>query len=102
MRLVEPGVDLAVALAVASAVTDHPIAGEVVMGEIGLGGEVRQVAHAKRRLGEAVRIGLPAGRSCPASSPACDGIELVRVRTVSDALAAIGIGPPASGATCRR
>ena len=33
----------------------------------------------------------------PASSPACDGIELVRVRTVSDALAAIGIGSPGSG-----
>jgi DNA repair protein RadA/Sms len=90
VRLVEPGVDLAVALAVASAVTDHPIAGEIVMGEIGLGGEVRQVSHAKRRLGEAVRMGFTRA-IVPASSPACEGIDLVRVRTVSDALAAIGI-----------
>ncbi|MET0460393.1 MAG: DNA repair protein RadA [Ilumatobacteraceae bacterium] len=96
VRLVEPGVDLAVALAVASAVIDHPITGEVVMGEIGLGGEVRQVSHAKRRLSEAVRMGFRRA-VVPASSPACDGIELVRVRTVSDALAAIGIGPPARG-----
>jgi DNA repair protein RadA/Sms len=96
VRLVEPGVDLAVALAVASAVIDHPISGEVVIGEIGLGGEVRQVSHAKRRLSEAVRMGFRRA-VVPASSPACDGIELVRVRTVSDALAAIGIGPPARG-----
>ena len=59
--------------------------GEIVMGEIGLGGEVRQVSHAKRRLGEAVRMGFRRA-IVPASSPACDGIELVRVRTVSDAL----------------
>jgi DNA repair protein RadA/Sms len=94
VRLVEPGIDLAVTMAVASAVVDQPVGeGDVVIGEIGLGGEVRQVAHARRRLGEAARIGFRRA-IVPASSPACDGIELVRVRTVGEALAAVGIGGP--------
>jgi DNA repair protein RadA/Sms len=81
-------------MAVASAVVDQPVGeGDVVIGEIGLGGEVRQVAHARRRLGEAARIGFRRA-IVPASSPACDGIELVRVRTVAEALAAVGIGGP--------
>ena len=91
VRLGEPGVDLGVIVAVASAVVDHPVAGEVVMGEVGLGGEVRQVSHARRRLNEAARLGFRRA-IVPASSPACDDLELVRVRTVSEALHAIGIG----------
>ena len=91
VRLGEPGVDLGVIVAVASAVVDHPVAGEVVMGEVGLGGEVRQVSHARRRLNEAARLGFQRA-IVPASSPACDDLELVRVRTVSEALHAIGIG----------
>ena len=91
VRLGEPGSDLAVTVAVASAITDQAVgAGDVVVGEVGLGGEVRQVAHARRRLGEAARIGFRRA-IVPASSPACDGIELVRVRTVAEALAAVGL-----------
>jgi DNA repair protein RadA/Sms len=92
VRLVEPGVDLGVAVAVASATTDQPIGpGVVVMGEIGLGGEVRQVSHARRRLSEAARIGFQRA-VVPASSPPCEGIDLVRVQTVAEALVAVGIG----------
>jgi DNA repair protein RadA/Sms len=96
----EPGVDLGVAVAVASALTDRPIGeGDVVIGEIGLGGEVRQVAHARRRLGEAARIGFRRA-VVPASSPPCDGIDVIRVRTVAEALAAVGIaGARRSGST---
>ena len=48
VRLGEPGSDLAVTVAVASAIVDQPVgAGDVVVGEVGLGGEVRQVAHAQ-------------------------------------------------------
>ena len=47
MRLTEPGTDLGVAIAVASAATDLPVPDDlVVIGEVGLGGEVRQVVHA--------------------------------------------------------
>jgi DNA repair protein RadA/Sms len=94
VRLIEPGVDLAVIVAVASTVIDRPVgATDVVVGEVGLGGEVRQVAHARRRLGEAARMGF-ARAVVPASSPPCDGIELVRVRTVREALVAVGLGSP--------
>jgi len=92
VRLIEPGVDLGVAMAVASATTDQPIGpGVVVMGEIGLGGEVRQVSHARRRLGEAARIGFRRA-VVPASSPPCEDIDLVRVQTVAEALVAVAIG----------
>lgn len=61
VRIDEPGADLAVALAVASAVRGvtmgekTPIA---CFGEIGLTGELRTVAHADRRLAEAAKFGL--------------------------------------------
>ena len=63
VRLTEPATDLAVG-ARRGQRGDRPAAsreGVVVTGEIGLGGEVRQVAHAKRRLGEAARMGFRAG-----------------------------------------
>jgi DNA repair protein RadA/Sms len=68
----EPGADLAVALAVASAARGVTLAGapagrsslapEIVpvacFGEVGLTGELRSVAHADRRLAEAAKFGL--------------------------------------------
>jgi DNA repair protein RadA/Sms len=92
VRLTEPGVDLAVALAVASARGDRPLPNDlVVMGEVGLGGEVRQVSHAVRRLGEAARIGFRRA-IVPRSTPAFDGLQLDRVATVTEALVAAGLG----------
>ena len=60
VRVEEPGADLAVALAVASAAQGVvPEDGSVAcFGEIGLTGELRYVAHADRRLQEAARFGL--------------------------------------------
>jgi DNA repair protein RadA/Sms len=61
VRVDEPGADLAIALAVASASrgaalgADRPLA---CFGELGLTGELRPVAHADRRLAEAKRFGL--------------------------------------------
>src|SRR6478735_8196936 len=57
VRIDEPGADLAVALAVASATRNVPLGGEAAkplacFGEIGLTGELRSVAHADRRLSE--------------------------------------------------
>ena len=91
VRLTEPATDLPMALAVASAATERRVAeGIVVTGEIGLGGEVRQVAHAKRRLGEAVRMGFERA-IVPAATPEVDGLHLVRVRTLVEALQAAGV-----------
>ena len=61
MRIDEPGADLAVALAVASAVRGVTMGDKTPIacfGEVGLTGELRSVAHADRRLTEAAKFGL--------------------------------------------
>ena len=59
LRITEPAADLAVAAALASAATETPTdAGSVYFGEIGLSGEVRQVAQADARLKEAQKLGF--------------------------------------------
>ena len=63
VRVDEPGADLAVALAVASAVRGVALGGDggrplACFGELGLTGELRSVAHADRRLAEAAKFGL--------------------------------------------
>jgi len=62
VRIEEPGADLAIALAVASAAREQPLEGcggpAACFGEIGLTGELRYVAHADRRLAEAARFGV--------------------------------------------
>jgi len=61
VRVDEPGADLAIALALASASkgiaigADKPLA---AFGELGLTGELRHVAHADRRVAEARKFGL--------------------------------------------
>ncbi len=62
VRIEEPGVDLGVALAVASAARGTPLAADdrplAAFGEVGLTGELRHVAHPDRRLAEARKFGL--------------------------------------------
>ena len=59
LRLTEPAVDLAIALALASAITNVPIRPDVaVCGEISLAGEIRPVMQASRREAEAKRLGF--------------------------------------------
>ena len=59
IRLTEPAADLAIALAIASAVKDRPIAHAVAaFGEISLAGEIRAVSAARQRAGEGVRLGF--------------------------------------------
>ncbi len=59
LRITEPAADLAVAAALASAATGQPThAGAVYFGEVGLSGEVRQVAQADARLKEAQKLGF--------------------------------------------
>ena len=69
VRIAEPAADLAVALAIAGARTDAAVAPDTVaIGEVGLGGEVRQVPAAARRLTEALRLGFRRA-IVPASTP---------------------------------
>ena len=92
VKISEPGSDLGLCLAVLSALSDQPIRPDVVaFGEVGLGGEVRQVPHASRRLAEAARLGFSTA-IVPAKSPEVDAnIKLVRVNTVREAMKALGL-----------
>jgi DNA repair protein RadA/Sms len=85
-RVAEPGADLALALAIAAAAKNEAVPGDtVVLGEVGLGGEVRQVAAAPRRLAEAARLGFTRA-VVPVSTPNVPGMKLVRVPDLAAAL----------------
>jgi DNA repair protein RadA/Sms len=87
VRVAEPGADLGVALAVAGTSRHRALApGLVAVGEIGLGGELRQVPQAERRLVEAARLGFTTAIG-PPSLPAVRGVEVIPVSTLADALA---------------
>ena len=59
VKVTEPAADLAIALAVASAMQDKPIAHNLVaFGEISLAGEIRKVSNSKQRAAEANRLGF--------------------------------------------
>lgn len=86
VRLTEPGSDLAIALAVISSYTEVPVAaGLVAIGEIGLGGELRQVVHTERRLHEARRLGYRRAL-VPRRGPSVEGIESIPVDTLAEAV----------------
>ncbi|MDH4099339.1 MAG: DNA repair protein RadA [Nitrospirota bacterium] len=86
LRLDEPATDLGIVAAVASSFLDVPIpADTVVLGEVGLAGEVRAVSQAEARVREAAKLGF---KRCvlPARSgdklPKVKGMELVTVDTL--------------------
>jgi len=88
VKVVEPAVDMAIVAAIASSFLDKPIAdGTVVLGEIGLTGEVRAIGQVDNRLSECRKMGFT---RCvvPASNikrlAAIDGIEITGVRTISE------------------
>jgi DNA repair protein RadA/Sms len=93
VRVTEPGADLAVCLAVASAMSGRPApAGTVVCGEVGLGGELRRVGRMEHRLSEAARMGFTTA-VVPMSSPArFEGIEVQRVPNLQAAVALLDLG----------
>jgi DNA repair protein RadA/Sms len=89
LRISEPAADLGVALALVSSLRDRPLAtGLVVFGELGLGGEIRSVSQAARRLAEAERLGfdacvLPAGAKTTGEG---NGLRLLRASTLAQAI----------------
>lgn len=93
VRLDDPGSDLGVALALVSAATGTPTPADlVVVGEVGLGGEVRHVAHLGRRLSEAARLGFGTAIVPPHSgTTSVEGLEVRVAGTLVDALAHAGL-----------
>jgi DNA repair protein RadA/Sms len=94
VRATEPAADLALGLALASAVTSRPLPSDLVAcGEVGLGGEVRQVAQLPRRLAEAARLGFRRA-VVPASGPGGPpGMETIRVTTLAEAVELLRSSP---------
>ncbi len=88
MRLVEPTADLAIALAIASAEADIALpAGWVILGEVGLAGEVRKITGLGRRLAEAERLGFTTALVPPGSEKAKVGS--MRIHEVGDLRSAL-------------
>jgi DNA repair protein RadA/Sms len=103
IRVTEPAADLGLALSIVSNQNNRPLPdGLVVIGELGLTGEVRRVGQLERRLQEAARHGLtraliPAGAKAGRPS----GLEVIEVRTLAEAASAAFSTPMRSGAFIR-
>jgi DNA repair protein RadA/Sms len=88
IRVVEPAADLALALSVASAGNELPLAADLVaIGEVGLTGEIRRVGAVPRRLAEAARLGFRHALVPPGCGPAATaempaGMTVLEVPTV--------------------
>ena len=93
IRMNEPAIDLGIVLAIISSKKDITIDDKTIcFGEVGLSGEVRGVSMAEQRVQEAAKLGfttciLP--QVCLESLGPKEGIRLVGVRNVKEALGAI-------------
>lgn len=94
LRLDEPATDLSVALALISSLKDTPVRDDtLVIGEIGLGGELRTVSNCEQRIKEAERLGfnrviIPKHNLKTISDGFKGNIEIVGARNVNEAFEA--------------
>jgi len=90
LKINEPAVDLAVAMAIASSLTDHEVDSCLaVVGEVGLSGEVRAISHIDRRVAEAARQGFTrciVPKGCLDSPIADCGMKIVAADSIREAL----------------
>jgi DNA repair protein RadA/Sms len=95
VRLAEPGSDLGICLALASALTTTAVAADLIAcAEVGLGGELRQVAQTSRRLAEAARLGFRRAIvpvSAPETPAEAAGMDVVRAESVDEAILVAGL-----------
>lgn len=90
LKIVEPAIDLGIILAVASSLTNRQIdADTVVVGEVGLGGEIRSVGRLQERLKEAIHMGFKKALLPKRNSLEKLSIEILGVERVEDAIRAI-------------
>jgi DNA repair protein RadA/Sms len=92
LALDDPGLDLPLAIALASSLRDRPVrTGTIAVGEVGLLGELRTVPGLERRLREAARLGfaraiVPRRIDGPPTAPDRGGLEVIPVGTLREAL----------------
>ena len=93
LRVDEPAADAGIVCALASCYKNMPLDGSImVMGEVGLGGEMRAISHADRRMAEASRQGfsgcvMPSANKGKAKPPA--GFRVLGASNVNEMLAAL-------------
>lgn len=93
VKMNEPAIDLAIIMAIVSSYKDTPIAERTVFfGEVGLSGEVRAVSMAENRIRESAKLGFTKAvvpKSVISKIKQTDGIEVVGVTSISEAIAAV-------------
>jgi len=95
VKLTEPAADLGIALALASSAAGIALPDDLVtFGEVGLGGELRQVPHSARRLAEAARLGFGQALVPASVTDGPSGLAVARVSTLAEAVAFLHMGPP--------
>lgn len=84
LHISDPALDLAVCLAIASSLLNQVIGNKIiVLGEVGLGGEIRQVGRLEQRLNEAERLGFTKA-IMPTSEYTSKKISLVKIKNLSE------------------
>ena len=90
LKIGEPAADLAVAVAIASSMKDQAVkADTVLIGEVGLSGELRQVSQMPARLHEAAKLGFKTAivpKRLRKGEPWPKEIQIIEARTLSQAL----------------
>ena len=90
LRIGEPASDLAVAAAIFSSLRDQPVrADAVLLGEVGLSGELRWVGQMNQRLREAAKLGFKTAiipRRVRRSEPLPEGMQILEARSLRDAI----------------
>lgn len=96
LRIGEPAADLAVALSIVSSFRNQKVDQNlVVVGEIGLSGELRSVSQLDRRLSEAAKLGFTHALTSSAASGVKSDLDIKNVRSLLDAVdIALGPRPP--------
>lgn len=86
IKIDEPAADLAIALAIVSSMKDILILDTVILGELGLSGEVRYVPNLEKRIKEAEKLGFKRV-ICPRTKiPVKSKIEIISVKTLAEAI----------------
>ncbi|MBL8030497.1 MAG: DNA repair protein RadA [Candidatus Doudnabacteria bacterium] len=85
LKIEEPAADLAVAVAIISSIKDQVLDGTIIVGELGLSGEVRFVPNLEKRIKEAEKLGFKQ-IICPKTKVTTGKIKILPVRTLGDAV----------------
>lgn len=85
LKLNDPALDLAACFAIASSLSNITISRQaIILGEVGLGGELRNISRLDERLKEAAKLGFKKALVPAASQPKSDGLKITKIKNVSE------------------